>query len=469
MNSMPTGGQSVRSGLSRRNALHLGCLSLFGGMSLRRLIAAETRRAAPHGKARSVILINLFGGPPHIDMFDMKPEAPSNVRGEFSPIETTVPGIQICELLPQTALLMDRATLIRTYSHKYNSHNPYNVMTGFDMGIDAENYYAKRTDHPSIGSVCQWLDPGPPDVPCHAVLPAFPGYTQSLRRAGPYGGYLGTAYDPLFSTCNPSFARQSANDYDPVPASGFPVLPALDELADMTSGRFDRRASLLTGLDRQLEDFERTGALGRFDESSRRAFALLTSGRTRNAFDLSAEDPETRQMYGEGLWTSSALVARRLIEAGSKFVTVNWEARNGNHWDLHSNNFGMLRGQLPVLDRMVSALVRDLEQRGLLDETLVVVMGEMGRSPKINSAAGRDHWPQCGFSLLFGGGTHRGAVVGRSDNQGAWPEDRPVSAGDMVATIYHLLGVDPTLTVPDLSGRPVHICHGGQQVYEAIA
>jgi hypothetical protein len=399
----------------------------------------------------------------------MKPEAPSNVRGEFSPIETTVPGTQICELLPQIAMLMDRAALIRTYSHKYNSHNPYNVMTGFDLGVDAENYYARRTDHPSIGSVCQWLDPGPPDVPRHAVLPAFPGYTQALRRAGPYGGYLGTACDPLFSTCNPTYVRQAANDYDPVFASGVPMLPALDELADMTSSRFQRRSSLLTKLDRQVEDFERTGALARFDESSRRAFSLLTSGRTKNAFDLSAETEETRQLYGDGLWTSSALVARRLIEAGSKFVTVNWEAKNGNHWDLHGNNFGMLRGQLPVLDRMVSALVRDLEQRGLLDETLVVVMGEMGRSPKINAAAGRDHWPQCGFSLLFGGGTKRGVVVGRSDNQGAWPEDRPVSAGDMVATIYYLLGVDPTLTVPDLSGRPVHICHGGQPVYEAIA
>ena len=466
---MPTARPSVYTGLSRRNALHLGSLALFGGMALNRLIAAETRSELPPGKAKSVILVNLFGGPPHIDMFDMKPEAPANIRGEFRPIETTVPGTRICELLPLTALLMDRATLIRSYSHKYNSHNPYNVMTGFDLGVDAENYYAKRTDHPSIGSVCQWLDPGPPDVPRHAVLPAFPGYTQALRRAGPYGGYLGTAYDPLFSSCSPSYARESSGDYDPVFASGVPVLPALDELADMTGNRFHLRSSLLTKLDRQLEDFERTGALARFDESSRRAFSLLTSGRTRNAFDLSAESEETRRLYGDGLWTSSALVARRLIEAGAKFVTVNWEAKNGNHWDLHGNNFGMLRAHLPVLDRMLSALISDLEGRGLLEETLVVVMGEMGRSPKVNAAAGRDHWPQCGFSLLFGGGTHRGVVVGRSDSQGAWPEDRPVSAGDMVATIYHLLGVDTTLTVPDLSGRPVHICHGGQPVYEAIA
>ena len=377
---MPTARPSVHTGLSRRNALHLGSLALFGGMALNRLIAAETRSELPPGKAKSVILVNLFGGPPHIDMFDMKPEAPANIRGEFRPIETTVPGTRICELLPLTALLMDRATLIRSYSHKYNSHNPYNVMTGFDLGVDAENYYAKRTDHPSIGSVCQWLDPGPPDVPRHAVLPAFPGYTQALRRAGPYGGYLGTAYDPLFSSCSPSYARESSGDYDPVFASGVPVLPALDELADMTGNRFHLRSSLLTKLDRQLEDFERTGALARFDESSRRAFSLLTSGRTRNAFDLSAESEETRRLYGDGLWTSSALVARRLIEAGAKFVTVNWEAKNGNHWDLHGNNFGMLRAHLPVLDRMLSALISDLEGRGLLEETLVVVMGEMGRS-----------------------------------------------------------------------------------------
>ena len=460
---------SVDTGLSRRRALQMGYLALPCGMSLNTLMAAETRGASRTGTAKSVILVNLFGGPPHIDMFDMKPMAPSNVRGEFRPIETAVPGIQICELLPLTALLMDRATLIRSYSHKYNSHNPYNVMTGFDLGVDAENYYAKRTDHPSIGSVCQWLDPGPPDVPRHAVLPAFPGYTQALRRAGPYGGYLGAAYDPMFSSCSPSYARESAGDYDPVFASGVPVLPALDELSDMTDNRFHRRSSLLNKLDRQLEEFERTGTLARFDESSRRAFSLLTSGRTRDAFDLSAESEATRRLYGDGLWTTSALVARRLIEAGSKFVTVNWEAKHGNHWDLHGNNFGMLRAHLPVLDRLLSALIRDLEKLGLLEETLVVVMGEMGRAPKINGAAGRDHWPQWGFSLLCGGGAQRGVVVGRSDNQGAWPEDRPVSAGDLVATIYHLLGIDTTLTVPDLSGRPVHICHGGKPVFEAIA
>jgi hypothetical protein len=458
-----------RCGMTRRSAIQLGTLAIPGAMGFSPL-NAEFQQADPrHHRARSVILVNLFGGPPHLDLFDMKPEAPTNIRGEFQPISSSVPGIQISELLPLTAQLMDRATLIRSYSHRYNSHNPYNVLTGFDLGVDAENYYAKRTDHPSIGAVCHWIDPGPPDVPSHVVLPAFPGYSQALRRAGPYGGYLGTAYDPLMSSCNPTFARTSKGDYDAVPAQGVPILPALEELPDLNSGRFEKRVALLTAMNRQLEAAERRGALSRFDDDSRRALALLTSGRTRDAFDLSSESEQTRRLYGEGLWTSSALVARRLVEAGSRFVTVNWEAKNGNHWDLHENNFGMLRVQAPILDRLIYALITDLETRGLLNDTLVVVMGEMGRSPRVNAAAGRDHWPQCGFSLLFGGGTQRGVVVGRSDDQGAWPDDRPVSAGDMVATIYHLLGVDAGLTVPDLSGRPIHISHGGAPVFEAIA
>ena len=197
---------------------------------------------------------------------------------------------------------------------------------------------------------------------------------------------------------------------------------------------------------------------------------MLTSPKTRGAFDLSQESAAQRDRYGRTVWGDSLLIGRRLVEAGSTFVSVNWEeADSGNHWDLHNNNFGMCRALVPTMDQIVSALILDLEERGLLDSTLVVVMGEMGRTPRVNKNAGRDHWPQCGFILMAGGGTKRGFVLGRTDEQAAYPIDRRVSAGDFVATIYQLLGVDPAMTVDDLSGRPMHISHGGEPVWEVIA
>jgi len=455
-------------GITRRDLMQVGALSLFGGASLPSLLQASGGNAIG-GRAKSVILLNLFGGPPHQDMFDLKPNAPENVRGEFKPISTSVPGLQIGELLPETAKIMDRATLIRTYSHKYNSHNPYNVLTGYDGGVDAVNYFAKVTDHPSMGSICQYLDVGPKDVPRYVVMPAFPGYTQALRRAGPYGGYLGSQYDPLFTVCDPKIAREPKDDYDGVEAIGFPTPPSLEALPELTANRLDRRKSLLAQFDTGLASVEKSGATERMNKFKRQAFSLLSSSKTRAAFDIESETEEMRDRYGRNIWGSSCLIARRLVEAGSTFVTVHWESKGKNHWDLHGNNFGMLKVQLPQLDRLTKALVLDLEERNLLDQTLVVIMGEMGRTPTINKNSGRDHWPQCGFSLLFGGGTKRGFVLGKTDKHAGYPVDRPVSAGDMVATIYELLGVDPHMTVDDLSGRPVYISHGGQPASEVIA
>ena len=469
----------TRSGcdrVARREALTVGGLSLFGGLTLPNLLRASEHSAVPSampqipsGPARSVILINLFGGPPHQDMFDLKPDAPDQVRSEFSPIDTVVPGLQICELLPETAKIMDRATLIRTYSHKYNSHNPYNVLTGFDGGNDRENYFAKRTDHPGMGAVLQYLNIGATDVPRYVMMPAFPGYTQSLRRAGPYGGYLGARYNPLFTICDPEIGRESQGDYDPVVAFGQPQLPSLDHLPSITADRLDRRQSLLQQINQQVGQFDRSRAADSMSSFQQQVFRILTGSKTRLAFDLTQEPDKVRDRYGRHLWGSSVLIARRLVEAGTTFTTIHWESKGNQHWDLHENNFGMLKSHLPQFDQMIPSLVLDLEERGLLDTTLVVVMGEMGRSPKVNAKSGRDHWPQCGFSLLFGGGTKGGFVLGRTDAQAAYPVDRPVSAGDMVATIYHLLGVTSGTTVPDLGGRPVNISHGGEPIHEVIA
>lgn len=463
-------GTGLCDGVTRREALCVGGLSLFGGVTLPRLLAAKEAQSAPRpGKAKSVVLLNLLGGPPHMDMFDMKPAAPVEVRGEFQPIGTSVPGLQVCELLPQCAQLMDRVSLIRTYSHKYNSHNPYNVYTGFDGGNDRENYFAKRSDHPSMGSVCQYLNIGPSDIPRYVIMPAFPGHSQSLRRAGPYGGYLGSQYDPLFTIWDKKFAGK-AEFYKPTLALGTPLLPSLDSLPDVTANRVDRRRSLLGQLDNRVAALDATPAITSMSHFQQQVFGLLTSAKTRGAFDLSREPQKVVERYGPSVWGSSLLIARRLIEAGSTFVSVNWEeAESGNHWDMHQNVFGMCRSLVPVLDQVVSALILDLEQRGLLDSTLVVVMGEMGRTPRVNKAKGRDHWPQCGFVFLAGGGTKRGYVLGKTDSQAAYPTDRPVSAGDMVATIYELLGVDPSMTVHDLTGRPIHIAHGGEPAWEVIA
>lgn len=463
-------GTKPCDGLTRREALSVGGLSLFGSVTLPRFLkAGQSQGPLRPGTAKSVVLLNLFGGPPHLDMFDLKPAAPVQVRGEFQPIATAVQGLSICELLPLTALVMDRATLIRTYSHQYNSHNPYNVYTGFDGGNDRENYFAKRSDHPGMGAVCQYLNLGATDIPRYVIMPAYPGYSQSLRRSGPYGGYLGAQYDPLFTIWDKKFAGKGAF-YQPTTPVGVPLLPSLDSLPDVTADRLDRRQTLLAQLDRNVAQVEASRAVEGMSHFQQQVFSLLTSTKTRAAFDVSHEPDRIHDLYGRNLWGSSMIIARRLVEAGSTFVSINWEeAESGNHWDMHENNFGMCRVLLPTLDRVVSGFIQDLEERGLLDSTLVVVMGEMGRSPRVNGKSGRDHWPQCGFVLLAGGGVKRGAVIGRTDDQAGYPIDRPVSAGDMVATIYHLLGINPALTVADLTGRPISISHGGEPVFEAIA
>jgi hypothetical protein len=460
-------GHSSDDGLSRRQLLTAGAMALLGAVS------GEARPAARRGKAKSVLLIDLFGGPSHIDTFDMKPDAPVELRGEFKPIATSLPGLRVCEHLPRLARLMHRLCLIRTVSHRYNSHNPYAVMTGFDGGNDRENYFAKPTDHPGMGAVCSYLGLNRSgDLPSNVMLPAFPGYSQGLRRAGPYGGYLGAAHDPVFSTCEPIFEKTvdaNRDFYDPsYRALGEPKLPPLP--GGLTLDAMERRRSLLRQIDDTAKSVSRARSAGVFSKQQERAFALLLSAKAREAFDLGREAPAVRERYGRDLLGQSVLLARRLVEAGVPFVTVHTEYKGNGHWDTHSNNFKMLSQLLlPFLDRSVSALVEDLHLRGLLDQVLLVVVGDMGRTPRVNKNAGRDHWPQCGFCLLAGGGTKKGYVLGTSDKQAAYPLDNPVSAGDLVATVYHQLGVDAETTVPDQTGRPIHISHGGRPVTRVLA
>ena len=458
-------------GVSRRAILRAGGLSLFGGL----LAETSTSTAGPSAKhearIKSVILIDLFGGPSHIDMYDPKPDAPAEIRGEFATIPTSVPGLPICEHLPRMAEWMNRVALIRTLSHGYNSHNPYGVMTGFTGGNDREDYFSRPTDYPSMGSVATYFGCGQPGVPPYVVLPAYPGYSQGLRRAGPYGGYLGSRFNPLFSQCDPTFARQvdGARDfYDPtLRPMGDPTLPSLE--ASISLDALDRRRTLLQQFDEQARLVEGSRAARDLANWQLAAFDLLLSPKVRGAFDLSKESDATRDRYGRDLFGSSTLMARRLVEHGVSYITIHTESKANGHWDTHNNNFGMLKNlRLPYIDRSLPALFEDLKASGLWSSTLVVMCGDMGRTPKINKAAGRDHWPQCGFALLAGGAVKPGCVYGTSDKQAAYPIDFPVTPGDLCATIYELLGISHEATVPDSLKRPHHISHGGQPVWDVL-
>lgn len=460
-------------GIPRREVMRVGALTLFGGLTLPRW--AEASRATAQGAsgpARSIIMFNLLGGPSHIDMFDLKPDAPDGIRGEFRPIATSLPGLRICEHLPRLSRWMNRATLIRSFSHLFNSHDPLPFMTGFTDDRPLEQ--ASSSDPPDIGAICQYLGLGPRDLPGAVCMPCFPGSGEKgWRRRGPYGGFLGKQYDPLFTQCKPSFAREpKVNYYDPVLPVGAPNLPGAESLDELPTLRLGRRRSLLDQLDTLASKADESPRVATMNEAMSRAFAMMTSGRTRAAFDLSGEPAKTREAYGKSLTGSCLLTARRLAEAGVPFISVHQEIfeHYGHSYDMHENNFGMLKeSNLPLLDQVVPALLDDLEGRGMLESTLVVVMGEMGRSPRVNGKAGRDHWPQCGFSLLFGGGTNRGLVHGSSDRIGAAPASHPVSPPDLVATFYQLLGIDPAMTVPDRTGRPVPIAHGGEPVRAVMA
>ncbi len=446
---------SACDGLTRRDLLRAGALTALAGL-------APAASAAPsRGRAKAVLLIDLFGWPSHLDSFDPKPAAPPEVRGEFGTIATALPGVRVAEYLPRLARRLSAACLIRTLSHRYNSHNPYAVMTGYDGGNDRENYFAKPSDHPSLPSVCQYLGVGRRrDLPGYVMLPAFPGYSQGLRRAGPYGGYLGGALGPVFSTCEAKFDRPNVGDKDTydhtlVPR-GQPRLPSPS--SGLTLDALDRRRSLLRQVDAQARQVAGTAGLsGR----QQQAFDLLLSPRSRVAFDLEREPPAARDRYGRDLWGSTVLLARRLVEAGVPFVTVHTESKGNGHWDTHSNNFKMLRHfLLPTLDRAVAALLDDLRERGLLETTLVVCMGEFGRTPRINGQASRDHWPQCYFSLWAGGGVRPGRVVGESDGRGQAPITEAVTPAMVGTTLLEAVGVDSQ------ARAELQVLPGGRVIHE---
>jgi hypothetical protein len=469
-------------GLTRRETLKAGALSLLGGFfTLPDLLRAEQlgrgRRDRP-GKARSVILLYLLGGAATQDMFDLKPNAPQGIRSDFKPIATNVPGIQVCEHLPRMAKWMHRAAVIRSLNHKAGCHNCLPSYTGYEVPMPDQ--HPRDSDPPSMGSVCEYLNPdhGSAGLPAYVYMPCWLGWGQVFRRAGPYAGFLGKRYDPLTTECAPFGDKDApaASPGQPRVVRGHPYLPNSVLEADLTLDRLNTRRTLLQQMDDQLRRAESQPALSSYDRTQQRAFSLLTSARVKAAFDLKNEDPRLLDRYDRTLFGHSTLIARRLVEAGVRFVNVTWDLFwdraqiDYDAWDTHTKNFPILKdNKLPHLDQTYSALMEDLSARGLLDETLVVLMSEMGRTPKVNPSGGRDHWTYCYGALFAGAGIRGGTVCGASDAQAAFVKDRPVSTAEVCATIYDCLGIDPNMTVPDRSGRPVPIAQGGQPIREILA
>jgi hypothetical protein len=466
-------------GLTRRETLTAGALTLLGGgFTLPNLFAAEARTPADArpGKAKSVILLYLLGGAATQDMWDLKPGAPAEVRGEFKPIDTSAPGVRIGEHLPRTATWMHRAAIVRSVNHKAGCHNCLPSYTGFEQTMPDQ--HPRDTDPPSMGSVCEWLHGDRGDLPDYVYMPCWLGWGQVFRRAGPYAGFLGHRYDALTTECKP-FADPGAKPSPgkPTVVRGMPLLPNTAFDADLTIDRLDTRRTLLQQLDDKVRAAaSRADAGTGYDRVQRRAFDLLTSSRLRSAFDLSREDPRRLDRYGRTLFGHSTLIARKLVEEGVRFVNVTWDLFwdrvqiDYDAWDTHTRNFEILRtNKLPHFDQTFTALLEDLDRDGLLDETLVVVMSEMGRTPRVNGNAGRDHWTYC-YSVVFAGaGVRGGTVYGASDAQAAYVKDKPVSTADLCATIYRCLGIDPHLTVPDRAGRPVPVAQGGRAIDDILA
>jgi hypothetical protein len=438
--------------------LQVGGIGLFG-LSLPGLLSAEDRRARTGLTARAdaCILIFLNGGPSHLDMWDMKPAAPVEIRGEFRPIATTVPGVQLTEHLPRLTRHMHRCALVRSVHHSVNNAHAaavYVGLTGHDRGDATVAIGTGANDYPAIGSVTGMCRPPRTTIVPYVSMP----YITAEGRGGPpqpgfFGGLLGRARDPLFVLRDPNAANFA--------------MPELTLGGEVTAERLGDRKGLAERLDRARgQSSGRQQEMGAFQE---KAFNLLTSPVTRKAFELNREPLKVREAYGRNIYGQSVLLARRLIEAGTRVACISWAPDANATWDTHGGNFTKLKNELlPQLDAATSSLLDDLALRGLLERTLVVVMGEFGRSPRVNAAAGRDHWNFCYGLMLAGGGIKGGYVHGASDRIGGRPSSNPVSPADVVATIYHCLGVSWELELHDRLGRPFQLVPWGKPIRELL-
>lgn len=471
------GWQKNCSGWTRRQMLQAGGAGMLG-LSLPRVLAAEEalRGAGKSPRAKNVIFLVLYGGPSQLETFDMKPDAPVGLRGPFKPIPSRTPELRICEHMPKLAAMSDKFCVIRTMSHPQNDHSSggHYIQTGHPWHIPiGAGFNATEKDWPSMGSVVDYLDErsgasAARDMPTAMFLPNRLGYLQKfstrLSRPGGYGGWLGRGYDPLATAIqkrneddNPYF-RPCTDDELNFCIQGMQT----DE--SLTLDRLARRRSLLDQFDSERKILDSSSTTATYDKFRQRALSLVSSEKVRNALDVRLEPAATRDRYGRHLFGQSTLVARRLVEAGTRFVTVGWDCPNGYSWDSHLNSVDVQNHLIPGLDQALSSLLTDLSDRGLLDETLVIAMGEMGRTPKANATWGRGHWSTLFPAVLAGGGVKGGIVYGSSDKDAGYALDHRTSPEDLAATVFHQLGIDPHYRIPDAQGRPWPLVEGGMPV-----
>lgn len=451
--------RDFRTGMpNRRHLLQIGGAGLLG-LGLPHLLEASERRTSKV-RAKSVIFLHQWGGPSHVDTFDMKPDAPEAIRGEFKPIQTKAPGVVICDRLPAMAPLMDKVCQVRGIYHTMKNHNSagYYSLTGCAPPTDDQRLRDSLDLFPAYGSIVDRL------APARAGMPTFVSFPHIIRDGsvtpGQHASFLGKAHDPFFISQDPS-----ASDFR---------LPELSLPDRISFDRLNHRREVMRLIDQQTDLMERSATARGIDQFQEKAISMLTTPAIKRAFDLSAEPDAVRERYGRTTYGQSCLLARRLVEAGARFVNVYFAAsiggrKNNGGWDTHGfdNNpmYPILKEYLlPITNQTLPTLLTDLEERGLLNDTLVVWMGEFGRSPRINALAGRDHWPQCYTALLAGGGVKRGYVHGSSDRIGAYPASEACRPDDIAATMFELLGIDPHTEIRDALNRPMPISRGNPLV-----
>jgi hypothetical protein len=441
---------------SRRTLIKVGGLGLLG-LTMPGLLRAEALKKGPLAKAKSVVFLFQYGGPSHIDMFDMKPDAPEGIRGPYKPISSSADGIQVSERLPLTAKVMDKVTLIRSVYHTMKNHNSagYYALTGHEPPTDDQRLRDSLDLFPAYGSIVDRLAPNGNDLPTFVSYPHV--IADGSITPGQHASFLGKAHDPLFIPQDPN-----NSDFG---------LPELSLPSNLTFERLRERRELQRIIDQQARLLEYSSAAKGLDAYYDKALGMLNSPKLRGAFNLSAESEKTRESYGRTTYGQGCLLARRLVEVGAKFVTVYFskdiggQSTSSGGWDTHGfNNTKMFpiveKYHLPITEQTLPTFLNDLDERGLLDTTLVVWMGEFGRTPKINENASRDHWPQCYTALFAGAGIKRGFVYGASDKTGSYPAKNPVRPDDLAATIYYLLGIDPHTELMNAVNRPVPITDG---------
>ncbi len=449
---------SFCDGMRRRDFLHAGSAGMLG-LGLTDFLALKARGAVQKDKSdMNVIMLFLVGGPSQLDTFDMKPDAPSEIRGPYKPLKTNVPGIEISEIFPRMAHHADKWSLVRTLHHTAAAVHD----TGHQM-MQTGRLFQGGLNHPHVGSVLGKLRGPKGDVPPHVLLPRPIGNTGGNMPHGQDAGFLGKAHDPFVLNADPSEPNFEVPD----------MLPP-DYISSM---RVDRRLKWRDMIDEAVKHFEEVPDAKLLDTTFHQAYTLMSSEKARAAFDLTQESDDTRKRYGQNRFGQSCLMARRLIEGGVRFVTVNMFETVFDEitWDIHGSSpfspidcYSNLVG--PMFDNGFTSLVEDLSKTGMLDNTLIVATGEFGRTPKINPAGGRDHWPACWSVVMAGGGIQGGRIVGESDDIGGAPKSRPTTPGEVAATVYHSLGIDLDTELPGPQNRPIRVVdHGVEPIMELFS